>query len=203
MVRIEPAPGAVRISAEGGTTGIARGIYKVDFEFFSEMSAPGLELRQHRLTERYRSVCVENEARIVPEGVRLSRKGYPATPGKPEKERVYAVQDAVDLTGALLRFRSLPLAAGDTAVARVCHGDRIYLARIEVKARETRSFGGVRRDAIRVSLALSKMGKRGGLEPHKKFRSATGWFSDDEQRDLLRVEGEIFIGKLFAELEPG
>ncbi len=191
----------LRIEAEGGTVGLARGIYKVDFNFLSELKIDGLDLQHHRLVEQYRKVRVENEAVITPAGLCLTRKGFPSTSNTAEKERFYAINDAVDMPGALLRFRSLPLRPGDKATARVCHGDRIYVAKIEVQPRETLMICGLQRRVIPVALSLSKMNKKGGLEPHKRFRSAIGWFSDDDQRDLLRVEGEIFIGKLFAELQ--
>jgi hypothetical protein len=39
------------------------------------------------------------------------------------------------------------------------------------------------------------------LEPHRKFRHATIWVSDDRDRILLRIEAQIFVGTVFAELQ--
>ncbi len=55
--------------------------------------------------------------------------------------------------------------------------------------------------AIKLDLQLSKIGKKRELEPHKKFRHASIWVSDDSDRLLLRVAASIFIGKVFAELQ--
>jgi hypothetical protein len=39
------------------------------------------------------------------------------------------------------------------------------------------------------------------LEPHRKFRRATVWISDDANRIPLRIEAQIFVGTVFAELQ--
>jgi hypothetical protein len=48
---------------------------------------------------------------------------------------------------------------------------------------------------------LAKIGKKRDLEPHKKFKRASVWISDDADRLLLRIEASIFVGKVFAELQ--
>jgi len=39
------------------------------------------------------------------------------------------------------------------------------------------------------------------LQPHRKFRRATIWVSDDTDRILLRIEAQVFVGTVFAELQ--
>jgi hypothetical protein len=39
------------------------------------------------------------------------------------------------------------------------------------------------------------------LEPHKKFRRATIWVSDDAERLILRIDAQISVGTVFAELQ--
>jgi len=39
------------------------------------------------------------------------------------------------------------------------------------------------------------------LEPHRKFRRGTIWVSDDAERLLLRIEAQVFVGTVFAELQ--
>jgi Protein of unknown function (DUF3108) len=48
---------------------------------------------------------------------------------------------------------------------------------------------------------LKKLGKNLELEPHRKFRRATVWISDDSDRIILRIEAQVFIGTVFAELQ--
>jgi Protein of unknown function (DUF3108) len=50
-------------------------------------------------------------------------------------------------------------------------------------------------------LQLSRIGKNRELEPHRKFRRATVWLSDDSDRLLLRIQAQIFVGTVFAELQ--
>jgi hypothetical protein len=56
-------------------------------------------------------------------------------------------------------------------------------------------------NAIKVDLQLKKIGKDLELQPHKKFRRATIWISDDSDRLVLRIEAQVFIGTVFAELQ--
>jgi hypothetical protein len=49
-------------------------------------------------------------------------------------------------------------------------------------------------------LKLSRVGKNLELQPHRKFRRASIWVSDDSDRLLLRAEAQIFVGSVFAEL---
>ena len=55
--------------------------------------------------------------------------------------------------------------------------------------------------AIKLDLQLKKIRRDNELEPHKKFRHASIWVSDDSDRVLLRVEASIFVGTIYAELQ--
>ena len=39
------------------------------------------------------------------------------------------------------------------------------------------------------------------LQPHAKFKRAYIWLSDDPDRLVLRVQADIFVGSVWAELE--
>jgi hypothetical protein len=54
--------------------------------------------------------------------------------------------------------------------------------------------------AIKLDLQLKRVGKNFELEPHRKFHRATIWISDDANRIPLRIEAQIFVGTVFAEL---
>ena len=56
-------------------------------------------------------------------------------------------------------------------------------------------------NAIKMDLQLSKLDKNLDLQPHRKFRKATIWISDDPDRLVLRIEAQIFLGTIFAELQ--
>ncbi len=195
VLRVESG---ITVRGTGGSRGLARSLYKIDFDYVSELSRNGLSLQSMRLTESYKDIRVENTAVPEPGGIRVRRWGIPST--KPEKERLYPVKDARDLFGALLLFRSLELNPGDTAHAVVCHGDRLYSAMVVVGSPKKRKFAVGEKEAIPLELKLNKVDRKGRLEPHKKMRKAVGWLSNDRHRDLLLVESEVFFGSVFAEL---
>jgi hypothetical protein len=56
-------------------------------------------------------------------------------------------------------------------------------------------------NAIKVDLKLQRVNKKNELEPHRKFKRATIWLSDDNDRVLLRIESQIFVGTVTAELQ--
>ena len=76
-----------------------------------------------------------------------------------------------------------------------------YLATITVSAREPITIAAGTYPAIKLDLQLNKIGKKRELGPHKKFRGASVWVSDDSDRLLLRAQASIFVGKVFAELQ--
>jgi hypothetical protein len=56
-------------------------------------------------------------------------------------------------------------------------------------------------NAIKLDLKLQRVSKKNELEPHRKFKRATIWVSDDNDRLLLRIESQIFVGTVTAELQ--
>ena len=76
-----------------------------------------------------------------------------------------------------------------------------YLATLTVLGRERLTVPAGSYNAIKLDLQLSKIGKEHKLEPHRKFRRATAWISDDPDRLMLRIEAQIFVGAVFAELQ--
>jgi hypothetical protein len=76
-----------------------------------------------------------------------------------------------------------------------------YLATITVIGREKISVHAGTYNAIKLDLQLKRISKHHELEPHRKFRRATIWVSDDAQRLLLRIEAQVFVGTVFAELQ--
>ena len=75
-----------------------------------------------------------------------------------------------------------------------------YLATITVLGRERIKVKAGTYPAIKVDLKLEKVTSDMKLEPHGKFKRATGWLSDDEDRLPLRMNAQIFVGSVWAEL---
>ena len=55
--------------------------------------------------------------------------------------------------------------------------------------------------AIKLDLQLKRVGQHLELESHRKFRHATIWVSDDAERLVLRIDAQMFVGTVFAELQ--
>ena len=101
----------------------------------------------------------------------------------------------------LLYLRSQPLQ--DRSVQRIVvyPATSAYLATVTVLGRERLTGPAGTYNAIKLDLQLSKIGKNRELEPHRKFRRGTVWLSDDSDRLLLRIQAQIFVGTVFAELQ--
>src|SRR5204863_464618 len=74
-----------------------------------------------------------------------------------------------------------------------------YLATVTVLGRERVTIPAGTYNAIKFDLQLNRI-KDGQLQPHRKFRRANVWLSDDPDRLLLKIEAQVFIGSVFCEL---
>ena len=101
----------------------------------------------------------------------------------------------------MLYLRSQPLTDGSVHRVVVYATTNAYLATVTVVGRDEISVRAGSYKAIKLDLRLSRVGKHLELEPHRKFRRATIWVSDDRDRILLRIEAQIFVGTVFAELQ--
>src|SRR5205814_4825132 len=126
---------------------------------------------------------------------------YDVSGPTPAKPREFELANLFDLHSALLYLRSQPLNNGDVYCVAVYPGTAAYVATFTVTGREKISVHAGTYNAIKLDLHLQKVGKNSELEPHKKFRRASVWVSDDNNRIPVRAEAQIFIGTVFAELQ--
>jgi hypothetical protein len=98
-------------------------------------------------------------------------------------------------------LRSQPLQAQSVYRLVVYPATNAYLATATVLGREKLSVRAGSYNAIKIDLQLQRIGKNLDLQPHRKFRRATIWVSDDPDRVVLRIEAQVFIGTVFAELQ--
>jgi len=125
------------------------------------------------------------------------------TPGSSSgpKTRRFDFPNLFDLYSAFLYLKSQPLQ--DRSVQRVVvyPATSAYLATVTVLGHERFTGPSGTYNAIKLDLQLNKIGKNRELEPHRKFRRATVWISDDPDRLLLRIQAQIFVGSVFADLQ--
>jgi len=110
-----------------------------------------------------------------------------------------------DLFAAMLFVRSQPLRDGDRIRLAVFPDESPYLVDLTVAGRDMLTILGRKIPAIRFTIRIQNIEThgehKGALTPDRKFRSGRIWMSDDAERLPLRAEVDIFIGKIFAEIE--
>lgn len=183
----------------GGTTGTARSLWRLDAEYKTRVAGAGWHSRWFELTEQYRRYRVVEKAMFRPGGARSLRENSRAV--TPPNRVNFHVPGLRDMAAALLLARSQPLRNGDRMSLAVFPGEGMYLVRVKVEGREKLRWHGEMRDTIRASLEIDRIEKDYSLTPHRKFQNGTVWVSDDDIRMPLRVEVKVFIGSVFAELE--
>jgi Protein of unknown function (DUF3108) len=188
-----------QLEGTGRTIGFARALWRYDVNYRAVADADTLRPIEVQQTETVRSKRMVTHLSFSAAGVTRARaegKGPGTT-----KTRDFNLPNLFDLHSALLYLRSQPLR--DRSVHRVVvyPASSAYLATATVVGREKISVRAGSYNAIKVDLQLNRLGKNLELEPHRKFRRATIWISDDADRIILRIEAQVFVGTVFAELQ--
>lgn len=213
-VSFRPGPGAgeVQTRVDAQTEGWARTLFQMDARHLSVARLDGLrsvrtEHVESRLKRRevYQVTFADNDPGGMPAAIRSHRKAEPPdAPERPEgKDKRFAYPAMRDMNTTFLFLRSLPLADGDQRTLVVMTAKSPYLLRVRVVGREPVTTAATgRQPAIVLDVGLNKIdSKTGTLKPHKLFKSARVWLGDDADRMLLRVDSQIFIGRVSMELE--
>jgi hypothetical protein len=186
------------LEGRGRTIGLARVLWKYDVSYHSTVDPETLQPREMQQIETVRGKRIETHLVFSEAGVTRTRiEGNPLKPSTKD----YPLASLNDLHSVLLFLRSQPLR--DRAVYRVAvyPANSAYVATVTVAGRERMRVRAGNYNAIKLDLQLQRIGKKNELEPHRKFRRASIWISDDPDRLLLRIEGQIFIGSVTAELQ--
>lgn len=192
----KPSPNSFQLEGTGRTVGLARALWKLDASYRSVANAQPLRPVESKQIENYRAgYKLATHLTFKGNTVRSER-----TEGATTKTQEFTYPDLYDLHSALLFIRGQPLKDRSVYRAVVYTSASPYLATVTVLGREKTSVRAGAYNSIKLDLKLNKIGKNFELQPHRKFRRATAWISDDSDRMLLRIEGQIFIGTVFAEL---
>jgi len=195
----KPSVGKFQLDGTGRTIGLVRALWKLDVNYQAAASAETLLPIETQQIENYRSKKVATHLTFTNNGVTRARtEGKGATEAK---TRQFNFPNLFELFSAMLYLRSQPLK--DHSVYRVVAypATNAYLAVVTVIGREKILVHAGSYSAIKLDLQLKRIGKHRELEPHRKFRRATIWVSDDAERLLLRIEAQVFVGTVFAELQ--
>ena len=198
-IRLKKAPeNRLQLDINARTIGLVRTLWKFDASGTSIIDAATLRPIVVKQAENDRSEKSVIDLAFGSEGVTSK---VTETPGKGTKVRRFNFPNLFDLQSALLYLRSQPLQERSVQRIVVYPQTSAYLATVTVLGRERISVPSGAYNAIKFDLQLNKIGKENELEAHRKFRRATAWISDDPDRLLLRLEAQIFIGSVFAELQ--
>jgi hypothetical protein len=195
----KPSENKFQLDGTGRTIGFVRALWKLDINYQAVASADTLRPIETRQVESYRSKKIVTHLAFTTNAVTRTR-----TEGKnasESKTRQFNFPNLFDLFSAMLYLRSQPLK--DRSVYRVVAypATNAYLATVTVVGREKIAAHAGSYNAIKLDLQLKRIGKHRELEPHRKFRRATIWVSDDSERLLLRIEAQVFVGTVFADLQ--
>ncbi len=186
------------IEGNGRTVGFVRALWRYDVNYRSVVDTNDLRPIESKEVDITRGKKVTTNLSFNNNGVSRVRDDGSAGGAKPKR---FDFPNLNDLQSVLLYLRSQPLK--DRSVYRVVvyPETNAYLGTVTVTGREKISVRAGSYNAIKLDLRLNKVGKNLELEPHKKFRRATIWVSDDSDRILLRIEAQVFVGTVFAELQ--
>jgi hypothetical protein len=191
--------GQMRLTVHARTTGAVRALWRMDTEHVAYCDSETLRPIRLEQKEVYKGKTEIAKVDFAPDSVERWRETIPPGDTPPKKRRV-KLAGAFDLQAALLMIRSQRLRPGDVYRLIVFPAKAGYLAEIDVVGKETIKVAGTTYPAIKCQIKLQGITKQLTLEPHKKFKEAFAWVSDDRDRLLLKVKAEIFIGSVWGEL---
>ena len=200
-IRLSNTPdGHLQLEATGHTTSVARSLWSFDVTHVSTTDAHTLRPMQVRETEVVRSKKVETEVSFTPQNVTSKREEKRGSSVK-SKTRHFDLPNIHSIDSALLYLRSQSLKPDVVQRIVVYPATSAYLCTVTSAGRDHITVPAGSYDAIKLDLQLNKIGGKRDLQPHKKFRRATVWLSDDSDRLVLRIEAQIFAGTVFTELQ--
>ena len=196
----KPAGDKFQFDGTGRTIGFVRALWKLDVNHRAIANAETQHPIETQQTENYRSKKIVTNLTFATAAVTRTRTEGEGAAAK-TTARQFSFPNLFDLHSAALYLRSQTLK--DRSVYRIVvyPATNAYLATLTVVGREKISLHAGTYSAIKLDLKLKRIGKHFELEPHKKFRRASIWVSDDAERLLLRIEAQIFVGTVFAELQ--
>jgi len=192
----------IRLAGSAGTTGLARSLWQLDATLDATAAMPDFQTIYSIQKESYakRSLTIQVASR--PDGLWRFRENDPIgdDPPKWKKIKIWPLRD---LFSGVLFIRSKKLAPGESVSTIIYPGDDPFLVEMKSLGTEKITISGSPREALKLDLKIHRINlkKAEALEPHKKFQNGTVWLSDDEDRIPLRIEVNIFVGYIFAELE--
>jgi len=192
----------IRLDATGATTRLARVLWQLDATLKSTTARDGLRTIYTVQQENYAARAIFTQIAARPDGIWRLRENIPEGENSARWKKI-KISPLRDIFSGMLFLRSQNLAPGETVSTIIFPGDSPFFVELKAVGTGPLTIAGTVRDTIRLDLHIQKINlkKDASLEPHGKFHSGTVWLSNDADRLPLRVELDLFIGYVFAELE--
>ena len=104
----------------------------------------------------------------------------------------------LDPIAAVFLARSLKWKVGDSKQFDVFNGKSRYIISLTAIERKSIYYQGEQRPVIVITPQVRNLTT---TKPRSKLRQAFIYVSDDESRDVLRIESSVFIGRVITELD--
>jgi hypothetical protein len=190
----------IQFTANGGTTGLARTLWKYDVNHIEYVDAETLRPLEIKEVSDVRSKRVRTNMTFTPQGVTSVREETNSGKVK-SKTGVFDFPKVHSVTSAMLYLRTQPLTEGAVHRVVVYPETSGYLCTVTVLGRDRVTVPTGTHDALKLDVRVEKITGHRELQPHKKVKKTTVWISDDADRLVLRIETQVFVGTVFAELQ--
>jgi len=188
------APSDYTVKVQGGSTGMAAKLYPNKISMVSRLDPATLKPRSFVGIEDERDEVNRTESTwsgFLVKSTRTTRNTK--TNVQVSKDSEFKFSPVYDIISSILYVRSQPLKDGDNLTLALTPYNTPYLAKIHVDGRE--KFEN--HDAIKLTVGLQKIDADSKkLLPYKKFKSATLWLADDNERLPIELRSELFIGDI-------
>jgi len=188
----------LRLDVKGGTVGAVRGLWRMDAESTALWQPATLKPVSHVVTEMLQNKTVKLRLDFDANGVTQTRTTRSDETPNPKRLNF---PNLLDMPTALLWLRSQQLRVGETYRCLTIPDTSAYLTELKIVGQEQLDVAGKRRAAIKVLLRAREVNDKLELVPSKRFKEAFAWFSDDNDRLLLRVMAKVFVGSVWMELD--
>jgi len=186
----------VKVSASTSTSGIVKAFYKMTHRSESTFRKSDFQPVYYSSEQRENSKRKFRKIQFHPDGAVESerwRKGRDKS-----LMRFVSTNPVFDPVSAAFLAKSLPVEKGDKLGFDVYNGKHRFLINFFVEGVEEIKTARGPRMARKI---VPKVFRLTDSEGEKKLRSATIWVSNDSKRELLKIESEVWIGSVTAELE--
>jgi hypothetical protein len=182
------------VKVQGGSTGLAAKLYPNRINMVSRLDPATLRPRSFIGIEDERDETNRTETTWNGYLVKSTKTTRIAKTGaQASRDKEFKFNPVYDIFSSILYVRSQPLKDGDQITVALTPYDTPYLAKIQVQGHE--QFQN--RPTIKLSVSLQKIDPdTKALLPYKKFKSATLWLSDDNERLPVELRSELFIGDI-------